>query len=59
MTSGVEVGSSGEGVGARQFAPVRASTSFRTKKRGKVPPRFDTLNEGVSKVHIHLGDGRV
>lgn len=29
--------------GGWQVATVKASTSLRTKKRGKVPPRLDTL----------------
>ena len=29
--------------GGSQVATVNASTSLRTKKRGKVPPRFETL----------------
>lgn len=29
--------------GGVQVATVNASTSFRTKMRGKVPPRLDTL----------------
>lgn len=30
-------------VGGIQSATVKKSTSFRMKKRGKVPPRFETL----------------
>jgi hypothetical protein len=33
-----------------QVATVKKSTSFRTKKRGKVPPRFETLFLSVSFV---------
>jgi hypothetical protein len=33
------------GEGGRQVARVKASTSLRMKKRGNVPPRFDTLIE--------------
>ena len=32
-----------EGGGGMQEATVKASTSLRTKKRGKVPPRLETL----------------
>lgn len=38
----------GSSVG-EQVATVNASTSLRTKKRGKVPPRFDTLIVLVSR----------
>lgn len=34
--------------GGRQVALVKASTKRRTKKRGKVPPRLETLGVGVS-----------
>jgi hypothetical protein len=30
-------------VGGTQVAAVKMSTAFRTKKRGNVPPRFETL----------------
>ena len=30
-------------VGGMQFATVNMSTNFNTKKRGKVPPRLETL----------------
>lgn len=33
-----------------QDATVKASTSLRTKKRGKVPPRLETL--GIIRTHI-------
>ena len=32
-------------VGGVQVACVKASTSFRMKKRGKVPPRLETLED--------------
>jgi len=41
--------------GGMQDATVKASTSFRTKKRGKVPPRFETLGLLVRK---SFGGGR-
>lgn len=33
-----------EAEGGMQVALVKASTSFRMKKRGKVPPRLETLS---------------
>jgi len=33
----------GEEEGGMQVATVKKSTSLRTKKRGKVPPRLETL----------------
>lgn len=44
---------SGEEGGA-QVATVKASTSLRMKKRGKVPPRLETLLE----VRRAVGEGR-
>jgi len=43
LSFGLESGS-----GGRQVATVKASTSLRTKKRGKVPPRLETLHRIVS-----------
>lgn len=39
-----EFGGGGE-EGGLHVAEVKKSTSFRTKKRGKVPPRFETLRK--------------
>ena len=38
--------------GGVQVAVVKVSTSFRTKKRGNVPPRFETLQGHVSLARI-------
>ncbi len=43
LSFGLESGS-----GGRHVATVKASTSLRTKKRGKVPPRLETLCRIVS-----------
>ena len=39
-----EVGSEGGVEGGLQVAMVKVSTSLRIKKRGKVPPRLETLD---------------
>lgn len=36
--------SEGDVRGGLQVAMVKTSTSFRIKKRGKVPPRLETLS---------------
>lgn len=44
-----------------QVATVKASTSLRTKKRGKVPPRLDTLKKilaSIEKDHSRRGNIR-
>lgn len=40
----------GATVGGRQVAIVKKSTSLRTKMRGNVPPRLETLEWVVSNV---------
>lgn len=45
-------------VGGMQDATVKASTSFKTKKRGKVPPRLETL-ELISKEDVERENGRL
>lgn len=47
---------SGAVSGGLQVASVKASTSLRTKKRGKVPPRLDTLEVISSILGVEVGD---
>jgi hypothetical protein len=41
--------------GGMQVATVRASTSFRIKKRGKVPPRLATLRTELVMIEERKG----
>lgn len=42
--------------GGEQVAWVKRSTALRTKKRGKVPPRLETLGKNVRR-EIQEGGG--
>ena len=48
VVGGGDFRSGKESEGEMQVAILKASTSFRMKKRGKVPPRFDALPRGWS-----------
>jgi hypothetical protein len=37
------------GGGGMQVATVKASTSLRTKNRGKVPPKLETLHQTLAQ----------
>lgn len=43
MRASFRVSAGGATLGGRQVASVKKSTSFRTKIRGNVPPRLETL----------------
>ncbi len=43
MAIGLALDFGEDGKGGWQVAIVKKSTSLRTKKRGKVPPRLETL----------------
>ena len=53
-----EEASAGGFAGGLQVAIVKVSTSLRMKKRGKVPPKLETLNMLILYGYWGLGDIR-
>jgi hypothetical protein len=43
------------GGGGMQVATVKASTSLRTKNRGKVPPKLETLHQTLAQSYGRRG----